>query len=502
MNRLIDLERELGRKTSQQMILYATQKGEFKIRNKSLQNNAIQSLAALLDNWAKTRNPQIGGYGYTPDRSMLQALIHELNQELRKAGSNHKIDYNQLTQQKYTVDTFNDGKTEHKSWRIDYSNFPLILLDCLFEPGTMKCEGPLWITIHGPSVQNQYAFQNRHMRVRKGRNLKLELSDTQFNRLMNRAHGIAPRLTSNQTPQQKKQPRQKKKEIFIPPPPPSKKDYKSPSPVYPNKHPQLLQSTQPNIDENIAYIPLKNEKNQKTKETVTVAIQGTKKPILGAVRVDQRYLKFVKKKNSRLLNAVKQVTGGSNFQDAKLYAQYQKAISSQSIPELVVNLHNFYRNIHGTNNVQWDQELAKTAQNFAWAQSKANPSSLGGHTTPHGVGENIYYNPKALSSPSSAIVDAINSWYEELRSYDFSTGNLGKGAPDPMVGHFTQLIWHGTTKVGCGVAKASNGRWHVYCHYTPSGNGGNNRSEWINYVPLPILGKFPERLQSYLKYPK
>lgn len=47
--------------------------------------------------------------------------------------------------------------------------------------------------------------------------------------------------------------------------------------------------------------------------------------------------------------------------------------------------------------------------------------------------------------------------------------DVARGGGWQTVGHYTQMIWRGTTAIGC--ATASNGTWDVLvCRYAPPGN--------------------------------
>ena len=54
---------------------------------------------------------------------------------------------------------------------------------------------------------------------------------------------------------------------------------------------------------------------------------------------------------------------------------------------------------------------------------------------------------------------ATNMWYNEVKDYDFkSAARLPSNFME--VGHFTALVWKGTTEIGCGVKDG-----YVACHY-------------------------------------
>lgn len=68
--------------------------------------------------------------------------------------------------------------------------------------------------------------------------------------------------------------------------------------------------------------------------------------------------------------------------------------------------------------------------------------------------------------------DAVNMWYDEISNYNFDTGR-GSGT-----GHFTQVVWKDSTRVGCGVKLRCGGGMmamtSVVCRYQQPGNYNNN----------------------------
>ena len=55
-------------------------------------------------------------------------------------------------------------------------------------------------------------------------------------------------------------------------------------------------------------------------------------------------------------------------------------------------------------------------------------------------------------------------WYAEVRGFDFRRGGFSM-----ETGHFTQVVWAATERVGCGVAQC-NGMDVWVCNYDPPGN--------------------------------
>jgi len=63
-------------------------------------------------------------------------------------------------------------------------------------------------------------------------------------------------------------------------------------------------------------------------------------------------------------------------------------------------------------------------------------------------------------------VEATNTWYNENKEYDFSNPDFSLST-----GHFTQVIWKGSEKLGVGFAFTKNClNGFVVAQYSPPGN--------------------------------
>ena len=60
--------------------------------------------------------------------------------------------------------------------------------------------------------------------------------------------------------------------------------------------------------------------------------------------------------------------------------------------------------------------------------------------------------------------EPIDSWYKEVKLYDYNRGQFSTAT-----GHFTQLVWVASRKLGLGVARG-NGKVVVVANYDPPGN--------------------------------
>ncbi|XP_061165116.1 Golgi-associated plant pathogenesis-related protein 1-like [Saccostrea echinata] len=133
--------------------------------------------------------------------------------------------------------------------------------------------------------------------------------------------------------------------------------------------------------------------------------------------------------------------------------------------EEALKRHNELRAKHGVPPVK----LAKDLQDYAqkWAEHMANKGSLShSNCTLNGgrLGENIAYTGSSIPT-DYAGKDFTDSWYSEIKDHNFSKDH------QPGTGHFTQVVWKGTTEVGFGKAKSADGCTVFVCgSYRPPGN--------------------------------
>jgi len=132
----------------------------------------------------------------------------------------------------------------------------------------------------------------------------------------------------------------------------------------------------------------------------------------------------------------------------------------------VLALHNKLRAQHCTPALAWSEQLAEVAQTWA------NRCEFK-HSFRKGLGENLAIGTVGFFTPESFV----QSWYDEIESYDYATGRTRDGKE---IGHFTQVVWANSTEVGCAVARCGQENLMV-CNYTPQGNFFG--SEEFNVLP-------------------
>jgi hypothetical protein len=129
----------------------------------------------------------------------------------------------------------------------------------------------------------------------------------------------------------------------------------------------------------------------------------------------------------------------------------------------ILNAHNAYRSQHCAAPLAWSDELAAAAQQWANACT-LDANGRFAHDDNRGeVGENLHWGTQTTAQ------GAVDSWYSEINNYDFDNPVYSSA-----VGHFTQVVWRGSTQLGCGVAACGDVKLWV-CRYSPPGNWNVNQ---------------------------
>jgi len=145
-----------------------------------------------------------------------------------------------------------------------------------------------------------------------------------------------------------------------------------------------------------------------------------------------------------------------------------------ALAEDMVAAHNAVRTQVGAPPVHWDNALARQA--MVAAQRNLDLEELK-HTDPEdrpGQGENL---ASALGGHVGAKT-LLALWVDEKSRYGGGAIDCDNDAIFRSYGHYTQMIWRSTARIGC--AMASNDRGQVLaCRYWPAGNicGATPRDE-------------------------
>ncbi|QIQ02607.1 CAP family protein [Streptomyces liangshanensis] len=133
----------------------------------------------------------------------------------------------------------------------------------------------------------------------------------------------------------------------------------------------------------------------------------------------------------------------------------------------VVKAVNRYRARHGAPPVRLDGKLNAYAKSRARQVSSHERLHEGHRGLDRRYGENLYWTGSAernrLPGPT-----AVKAWYDEVASYDFRAGGFSHAT-----GHFTQLVWRGSKRIGAARATGRGGEWfenYVVVTFSPPGN--------------------------------
>ncbi|XP_062279122.1 cysteine-rich venom protein [Scomber scombrus] len=132
----------------------------------------------------------------------------------------------------------------------------------------------------------------------------------------------------------------------------------------------------------------------------------------------------------------------------------------------IVDVHNaFRRAVQPTASnmltMSYSEDVAVSAQ--AWvdqcilAHGAPSTRMLNGYE----LGENLFYS--GAPAPWTSV---INAWHSEVGHYQYPKGSTNNGS----IGHYTQVVWNSSYKVGCGMKLCPNGIYFYGCHYYRAGN--------------------------------
>ena len=149
--------------------------------------------------------------------------------------------------------------------------------------------------------------------------------------------------------------------------------------------------------------------------------------------------------------------------------------------EGITAAHNDVRTPLGLDPLEWSPEIAEVAQ--AWADNLA-ADCLFDHSMGGPYGENLASFGSTVP-PNSTSLAAVDGWSAEVQCWTYGTIKGTEMCDMECTadmfasgcGHYTQVVWENTKRVGCGVAMATDCEadqgtirdiW--VCNYDPPGN--------------------------------
>jgi len=119
----------------------------------------------------------------------------------------------------------------------------------------------------------------------------------------------------------------------------------------------------------------------------------------------------------------------------------------------------------------WDEELSRVAQGHADQCKFAHDCSDCRKVSRFGVGQNLYIYKQSLRQGATDWGRAVKDWYDEVSL--FSNKHVKPFQFSSATGHYSQVVWANTDKVGCGATSYRDGKWFATlytCNYGPNGN--------------------------------
>jgi len=137
----------------------------------------------------------------------------------------------------------------------------------------------------------------------------------------------------------------------------------------------------------------------------------------------------------------------------------------------ILAIHNRERAAADVAPLVWDPALEAGAAAYARELAARGVLRHSNRQARRGIGENLW-----MGSRGYWPVDAmVGSWTAERRFFRAGVfPNVSRNGNWAEVGHYSQMIWPTTTRVGCAIGTSQ--RWEaLVCRYSPAGNIDNRR---------------------------
>jgi hypothetical protein len=145
--------------------------------------------------------------------------------------------------------------------------------------------------------------------------------------------------------------------------------------------------------------------------------------------------------------------------------------------KILHEINGYRQQVGEKNDLVWDSQLASDAQQWVdYLVQQGGDLSHGDNSSSLSAGaksegENLY-KASWWGQGDASPADAPSSWYREKKLFDQAPNKSGFGPSNPdwfNWGHYTQMVWSDTTKVGCGTAAGPNYRI-TGCRFSSPGN--------------------------------
>jgi hypothetical protein len=143
-----------------------------------------------------------------------------------------------------------------------------------------------------------------------------------------------------------------------------------------------------------------------------------------------------------------------------------QASFAAGFPARIIAAHNAERARAGVPPLAWDDALGNAAASYATQMAMTGRFAHSDRAARPGTGENLWMGTHGVFS----VEAMVGGWSSEKRF--FTRGifpNVSRTGDWEDVGHYTQMIWPQTTRVGCALASTARIDYLV-CRYAYKGN--------------------------------
>ena len=141
-------------------------------------------------------------------------------------------------------------------------------------------------------------------------------------------------------------------------------------------------------------------------------------------------------------------------------------IVASTFPARVLSAHNAERARVGMPPLVWDAALGNAAAAYAQQMALTGLFAHSDRSQRRGTGENLWMGTHGAFS----IEAMVGGWTSEKRNFVAGVFPNGSRTGDwADVGHYTQMIWPTTSRVGCAIASTPRVDYLV-CRYATAGN--------------------------------
>ena len=141
-------------------------------------------------------------------------------------------------------------------------------------------------------------------------------------------------------------------------------------------------------------------------------------------------------------------------------------LAAAGLADRLTRPQNTERSMVGLPAMAWDAALAAAAADYAAELAR---TGKWGHSRPdqrEGQGENLWMGTHAAFT----LEEMVDGWLSERRMFRRGTfPNVSRSGSWHDVGHYTQIIWADTMRVGCAI-RSSRSYDYLVCRYSAPGN--------------------------------